>query len=165
MSIYFYHFAIISPWGGCGPLFVKIWIPYTLGCFMPNLVEIGPVDLKRGFLNIFNIILLFRFYLPFEKGEVLHLNNLKSPPLKDVLCQVWLKLTLLFWIGRFLNIFNIISLFCYYLPLEKDVALHLNKRESPSSKDPLCQVWMKLAQWFWRRNFLNIFNIILQFCY
>ena len=60
---------------------------------MPNLVEIGPVVLKRGFLNIFNIILLFRFYLPFEKGMALHYNKLESPPLKNVLCQVWLKLT------------------------------------------------------------------------
>ena len=48
---------------------------------MPNLVEIGPVVLKKGFLNIFNII-LFRFYLPFEKGVALHLNKLESPPLK-----------------------------------------------------------------------------------
>jgi hypothetical protein len=41
---------------------------------------------------------------------------------------------------------------CYYLPLEKGTALHLNKLESPSSKDDLCQVWLKLAQWFWRRR-------------
>ena len=27
----------------CGSLFVKIRIPYTKGCFVPNLVEIGPV--------------------------------------------------------------------------------------------------------------------------
>ena len=30
--------------------------------------------------------------------------------------------------------------------------LHLNKLESPSPKDALCQVWLKLAQWFWRRT-------------
>ena len=30
-------------------------------------------------------------------------------------------------------------------------ALQLNKLESPSPKDALCQVWLKLAQWFWRR--------------
>ena len=58
---------------------------------MSNLVEIGPVFLKEGFLNIFNIILLFRFFLPFVKGVALHSNKLESPPLKDVLCQVWLK--------------------------------------------------------------------------
>ena len=31
-------------------------------------IEIGPVVLKRGFLNIFNIILLLRNYHPLEKG-------------------------------------------------------------------------------------------------
>ena len=65
----------------------------------------------------------------------------------------------------FLNIFNIILLFCYHLSLEKGVALHLNKILFPLSKDALCQVWMKLAQWFWRRRFLNMFNIILHFYY
>ena len=46
----------------------------------------------------------------------------------------------------------VFSLFHNYLPLEKGGALHLNKLESPSSKDALCQVWLKLAQWFWRRR-------------
>ena len=31
-------------------------------------------------------------------------------------------------------------------PLEKGVALHLNKIESYLHKNALCQVWMKLAQ-------------------
>ena len=31
------------------------------------------------------------------------------------------------------------------LPLEKSVALHLDKLESPLPKDALCQVWLKLA--------------------
>ena len=39
---------------GRGPFFVKIWIPSTQGCCT---VEIGPLVLKRGFLNILNIIL------------------------------------------------------------------------------------------------------------
>ena len=38
------------------------------------------------------------------------------------------------------------SLFRNYLPLEKGVALCLNKYEIPSPKDALCQVWLKLAQ-------------------
>ena len=41
---------------------------------------------------------------------------------------------------------------CNYLPLAKGGGLHLNKLESPSPKDALCQVWLKLAQWFWRRR-------------
>ena len=49
-----------------------------------------------------------------------------------------------------------ILLFLNYLPFEKGVAHHLNKIESPSPKIALCQIWLKLAQWFWRRRFLNI---------
>ena len=44
------------------------------------------------------------------------------------------------------------SLFCYYLPLDMDVDLHLNKLESPSPKNDLWKVWFKLVQWFWRRQ-------------
>ena len=44
--------------------------------------------------------------------------------------------------------------FPYFIlsPLEKGGALHLYKLESPSSKDALCQVWLKLTQRFWRRS-------------
>ena len=56
----------------------------------------------------------------------------------------------------------VFTLFRDYLPLEKGGALHLNKFESPSPKDALCQVWLKLAQWF-RRRFLNFVNVKLDF--
>ena len=36
----------------------------------------------------------------------------------------------------------------HYLLNEIFMVLHLNKIESPSSKDALCQVWLKLAQRF-----------------
>ena len=41
------------------------------------------------------------------------------------------------------------------------IIYHLNKLESPSPKDALCQVWLKLAQLFWRRRFFRecIFTI------
>ena len=64
----------------------------------------------------------------------------------------------------FFNFLFVFSLFRYYLPLEKDVALHLNKNESPSPKDTLCQVKLKLAQWFLRRRFLKVVNLISLFC-
>ena len=91
-------------------------------------------------------------YLPLEKGGALHLNKFKSPLLKDALCQFWWKLAQWFWRRRFLNFFDVFSLFCNYLPLEKGVALHLNKLDSPLPKNTLCQVWLKLVQWFWRRR-------------
>ena len=46
---------------------------------------------------------------------------------------------------KILNFFNVFSLFRNYLPLEKRWALHLNKLESPSPKDALCQVWLKIG--------------------
>ena len=42
-----------------------------------------------------------------------------------------------------------------YLLFEIWMVLYLNKLDSPSPKDALCQVWLKLAQWFWKRRFLN----------
>ena len=72
-----------------------------------------------------------------------------------------MKLSHWFWRRRFLNVVNVFSLFRNYLPLEKGMALHLDTLESPSIKDALCQVWMKLAQWFWRKRFLYFVNLYL----
>ena len=85
---------------------------------------------------------------------VLHLNKLESPSPKDTLCQVWLKLAQWFSRRRSFNFVNVhvFSLFRSYLPLEKRGTLHLNKIEFPSPKDALCKVWLKLAQWFWRKR-------------
>ena len=107
--------------------------------------------LRRRFLNFINVFSLFRYYLPLEKGVVLHLSKLEFPSPKDALCLVWLKLALLF-LRRFLKFVNVFSLFRYYLPLEKGVTLHLYKLEFPSLKNALCQVWLKLTQWFLRRS-------------
>ena len=46
---------------------------------------------------------------------------------------------------------------------EKLLVLHLQKFESPSPKDALCQVWLKLAQWFWLRGFFNFINVFWLF--
>ena len=120
----------------------------------------------RAFLNSINVFSLFRIYLPLERGMALHLNKPEYPSPKNALCQVWLKLALLFLRRRFLNFVNVFSLFCNHPSLERGMALHLNKIEFTLSKDALYQVWLKLAQWFWRRRFWNfILNIFLLFCY
>ena len=85
-------------------------------------------------------------------GGALHLNKLESPSPRDTLCQVWLKLAQWFLRRRFLKVVNLFLLIPNYLPFGKGVALRLNKLEFPSPKDTLCQVWLKLAQWFWRRR-------------
>jgi hypothetical protein len=69
-----------------------------------------------------------------------------------------------FWRRRFLKIFSVFALFCYYLPFVKGYALRLSKLESPLPKNDLCQVRLKLAQWFWRRRFLNDPTPFLHVC-
>jgi hypothetical protein len=50
---------------------------------------------------------------------------------------------------------SVFLLFCYYLSLENGYPLRLiNLNPLASHNDDLFQVWLKLAQWFWRR-FLN----------
>jgi hypothetical protein len=49
------------------------------------------------FLKIFSVFLLFRDYLPLEKGYPFHLNKLESPLPNDNLCQDLSKLTQWFW--------------------------------------------------------------------
>ena len=65
------------------------------------------------------------------------------------------------------EIFSISSMyfryFCNNLPLEMGWVLHLNKLKFPSPKDGLWQVWLKMAQWFWRRRFLNFINVFSLF--
>ena len=70
-----------------------------------------------------------------DRDLALHLNILESPSPGDILRQVWLKLAQWFWRKRFLKVVNLFLLFPNYLPLEKDLALHLNILESPSPGD------------------------------
>ena len=93
-------------------------------------------------------------YLILEKDGTLHFNKIESSLPKDALCKVWLKLTQWFLRRRFSYFVNVFSLFRHYLLLKKKgVALnHLHKLESPLPEDALCQVWLKLAQWFLRRR-------------
>ena len=61
--------------------------------------------------------------------------------------------------------FKILSMhFRYYVIIncKKDVTLQFKNIESPSTKDALCQVLLKLALWFWRKilNFINVFLLL-----
>ena len=137
----YFAISLLSPLGkGHGPSFEQIWIPITQGCFVPSMVKIGQVVLEKKIFKFINAFSQFHNYLPLEKGVALHLNKLEFPSPNDALCQVWLKNVALFSRGRFLNFVNIFSLICNYLPFEKDMALQLDKIESPSPKDALCQV-------------------------
>ena len=81
----------------------------------------------------------------------------------NAFCQVWLNLAHWLYRRKSLNFVNVFSPFRNYLPLEKGVALDLNKVHSPSPKDDFCQVWLKLAPWFWRKRFFKFVNVFSPF--
>ena len=76
-----------------------------------------------------------------------HWNKLESPSTKDALCQVRLKLATRLWRRRFLNFVNMLSLFRYYLPLEKGMDLHWTNL-NPHHPRILCAKF----DWNWPRK-------------
>ena len=97
-------------------LSVKPWIFFTQGCLCQ-------VWLKKTLLSIVSIFRDYN-YLPYEKGEALHLSKQEFPSLKDALCPVWLKMPLWFLRKSFKFRFNTFSLFRNYIPMEKGVVLY-----------------------------------------
>ena len=117
-----------------------------------NYVQEGlKVGSLKGYMYSVFYLILNAVNQLLERGVTLHSKNLQSP-LQRMLCakfdwnspwirarsfiwtnlnpalrQVRLKLDQWFW-RRFLNVLIIIWLFRYYLPLEKGLTLHLNKR-------------------------------------
>ena len=93
-SMYFRYLCNYLPLEKDGALNLKkTWIPFTQECFVPSLVEIGPVVLEKKIFKfrqcIFAICVIIS---PWKRAGALHLNKLESPSPKDALCQVWLKL-------------------------------------------------------------------------
>ena len=131
---------------------------------MLSLVKISPAVLEKMFLNLVYVFSLFHYYLPIEKSGALHLNKIKFSSPKDEWCKVFLKLAKCAGEEVFFHFLNVFSIFCNYLLMEKDRTLHWNKHQSPLPKDALCQVWLKLAQWFWRRRIFLILSMYLCYC-
>ena len=135
---------------------MKKKFPFIQVCLCQVWLKLAQWLWRRGFFNFVIEFSLFRNYLSLEKDLALHLNKFESPSPKDALCQSWLKLGKWFWRRRFFNFVNVFLLIHNYLSLEKGGTLLLDKLESPSPNDALCIVWLKMAQWFWRRRFFNL---------
>ena len=132
---------------------------------MPRFVEIGLVVLEKTiFLNFVNVFSLCSYYLPLKKVGPFIWTNL-SPDHHQRMHYAKFRLNWPSGSGEdfFLNFVNVFSLYSNYLPLRKGGALHLNKLEFSTPKDALCQVSLKLAQWFWRRRFFNFVNVLSLF--
>ena len=118
------------------------------------MIEIGPVVLEKKNFKFCNFVIIS----PWKRSGPFIWTNF-NPLHPRMLCAKF------GWNGsvvleNFVNVFR----YYWYLPLKKGGAFNWNKLESPSHKNVLCQVWLKLALWFWRRrfsNFVNVFSLLI----
>ena len=133
---------LLSPLGkGCGPSFEQNWIPFFQEFFVPSLDKIVQMVLEEKMFIYFQYNLHFCYYLPLGKGGAFHLNKHESPPSIFVSCMINLPS------GSREEDFIIFSINSTFSLLS-----HLGKAwPFIWTKDALCQVWLKLAQWLLRR--------------
>ena len=147
--MYFNHFVIISPLKRARPF---IWT--NLNSLPPRMpcAKFGWNWLSgSGGEDFFISSMYFCYFIIISpgKGEGPSFEQTWIPFTQG--CFVWN------WPSSGEEDFLISSMYLYYpfpnyLPLKKGGALHFNKLESRSPKDAFWQVWLKLAQWFWRRR-------------
>ena len=91
-----YNLTLIRSEGKTQYLLFKNWMVlicknlsfFTQGCFMPGLVAIGLGVIEKMIYNVVNVFWLL-YYLPLEKGQLLHLNEVESLLPKNALCWNW----------------------------------------------------------------------------
>jgi hypothetical protein len=122
----------------------------------------GFIVLKNKIFKWPHPICTFCDYLPFEEDLSLYLNKREFPSPKDNMYQVLLILTRYIW-RKILKIVSVSLLFCYYLPLEKGIPLHL------TNLNVLPQGWfvqslVKIGPVVLEKIFKRVHTLILQFC-
>ena len=135
-----------------------VFICKTLSHLHPwsSLFETSPVVLKKKIFKLGKCISTIMLSFPPGKGH--------CPSLE----QTWISFNQGCFVPSltetgsvkedFFNSKIVFSLFRFYLPLGKSLPfIWPNWILSPM--DVLCRVQLKLAQWFWRRRFLNIVNV------
>jgi hypothetical protein len=102
--------------------------------------------------------------LPFEENLTLYVKRTLIPFNQGQFMPSLVEIGLLVLEKMFFFIFQCILTLLLLSPLKKGYPLRWNKLKSPSPKNDLRQVWLKLAQWFWKRRFLINPTPILHFC-
>ena len=87
-------------------------------------------------INYRSTLVKSRHYLFLRKGVAP--SFIQTLILFTLLCLVQSLVEILFVVIAFL-------LCQHYLPIKQDMALHLNKIDSPSLKYALCQIWFRLS--------------------
>ena len=122
----------------------SLWAKF--GWQLPS--DSGEEDFFFKFLTVFS---LFRYHLPLEKeqGPLSDQTRISFTQGCFVLSLVEIGSVVLEKIFKFCRYIFILSLLS---PLIKERGPSFDRTDSPSSKNALCQFWLKLAQWFRRRR-------------
>jgi hypothetical protein len=117
--------------------FVKFWIPFSQGWFVPSLI----LNWRAGSVEVFFLIQTHvSVVFPIVAGDH-DFNKLEYTLFQKALMKIWALLAHWF-LRRFLNDPTPILYFCNYLSFEDEFTL---------PKDNSYLVWLNLASWFWRR--------------
>ena len=160
--MYFCLFIIISPWKKKARSLIEInldLLNLSKDALSQDSVKIGLVVLYRKRILNFAISVL----PPLERRHGPSFEKLKPLSPKDTLCLVWLKLAQWFFRGNFLHLFSVLSLFRYYLLLEKVwpfLCLNLNSVHPKMLRAKFGWNWTSCS----RGKLLNCGNVLRLFC-
>ena len=106
---------------------------------------------EEDFYKFSMYLYYFPIISPLRRGWPFIRTNL-NPLHQGILCAKLdcVEIDQWFRSRRFLKVVNFFLLFPNYIHFRKGVTLHLNKLETPSPRETLYQILLKLAQWFWR---------------
>ena len=122
------------------------------------MIKFCYVNIRSNFLSQVDHNLRVKYMIFLSRKQLSH--SLLLLNMNNILCKKNRKVWKFYSLKFLLCINFAISLL---FPHGKEMTLHLNKFESPSPKDVLCLVLLKLAQRFWRRFliFVNLFSLFL----
>ena len=141
---------LLYPLGkGLGPSFEQTWISSTQGCFVPSLVEIGPVVLEKNIFKYFQYNFIFSVLSPLGKR--------RGPSFE----QTWIPSTEEFFVGRLIEIDpvvlekKILKYFQYNITFSP--LYPLGKRRGPSFE----QTWIPSTQECFVPSLVEIGPVVL----
>ena len=138
MSVYFCYFIFISLWKRTWSFIWTSWISITQGCFVPCLVEIGPVVLEKK----------MKMWEVYRSDNYDNIGQRKIFDQKSGSGEDFLKILSMYF-----------CFFLYYLPLKKSVVLYLNKVQYPLPKDAFFTVLVKMGPVVLEKRLLRYVNV------
>ena len=116
------------------------------------MVEIGPVVLARKLFHFRWCIFAFSLLTPVGKGQGPSFYQNWFPFTQGCFVPKLVKVGPVILEKKIFEFRQCIFAILLFFPFGKGRVFYLNKLDSPSPKDALCQLWSKFAHCFWRRG-------------